>query len=654
MKRILDIRFIFIAAVLVVAMACQQTTDPATEPGKEAEPAAAQASVDPVDEAARTPADQAETAQEDADTLPESVRMLTPAYHQAYRLLPDGPWARKYIALRLEEIESVDWESLKASYSGPYPALVPEMDPGEEFQLRRVLTDAGEEEWLIRKVRSLDADVARQFETTQDVTERLEALRRLVEVEGKEQGVLEIEMEWQMRLAGNSEAEIARFLERERNSAALSEARRQWTPDEQRVGHTEITVCNAVMNYVVGENPGVYRSDGRCDIDKVISMTKEALDARDGQALYSEDDFREMVEFTQQNPGKWLHVSPSATAQASVDPVDEAETPGDVPDMADYMDEATAKQFEQMNNVVQGMARDGWVDITTKFAPDAPDDWPDAVQGMISQMYAQAKIQGGLRGVPVAGVQDLVDPGKGGTSDGTTLFVLSLLSPGYTEAYDLMPEGSLMREYMDIRLGAFSERGWESIKAQPDEPYPVPAPKLDARDEIELRRVLTSAGDAEWLVQRLRSLDAGAAKQFEAAKEVTERLSVFRKLVEVEGKEQGVAEILAEWGARSNGWSEEEIAAYIELTRVLAAEKEARSQMTAKQGYINHVEGTLCGDLMSHIVGQHPRTANSSPAQCDIAQVITLTKEALQGGQKASSDQQIREAIELARQNQGQ
>ena len=549
MQGIKDIRFFFIVALLVVAMACGRNADPATAPSEGVAPAAgpseaAQASVDPVDEAARTPADQAETAQEDADTLPESVRMLTPAYHQAYRLLPDGPWARKYIALRLEEIESVDWESLKASYSGPYPAPVPEMDPGEEFQLRRVLTDAGEEEWLIRKVRSLDADVARQFETTQDVTERLEALRRLVEVEGKEQGVLEIEMGWQMRLAGNSEAEIARFLERERNSVALSEARRQWTPDEQRVGHTEITVCNAVMNYVVGENPGVYRSDGRCDIDKVISMTKEALDARDGQALYSEDDFREMVEFTQQNPGKWLHVSPSAAAQASVDPVDEAETPGDVPDMADYMDAATARLFEQMTPEWQTMVRDGWVGIT-KLRPR--QDWDEVTQDIVSHMYADAKIHGGLRGVPVAGVQDLVDPGKGTAPDGTgtTPFVMSLLSPGYTEAYNLIPEGSLMREYLDIRLGAFTERGWESIKAQPDEPYPAQAPKLDAEDEFELRRMLTNAGDAEWLVERLRSLDADAAREYEATNDSTERLAVFRRLVEVDGKGQRVEEIRA-------------------------------------------------------------------------------------------------------------
>ena len=339
-----------------------------------------------------------------------------------------------------------------------------------------------------------------------------------------------------------------------------------------------------------------------------------------------------------------------AAAQASVDPVDEAETPGDVPDIADYMDAATARLFEQMTPEWQEMTRSGWTNIT-KLAPRS--DWAEAAQDMVSQGHAQAKIQGGIRGVPVAGVQDLVDPGKGGTSDGTTPFVLSLLSPGYTEAYDLIPEESLMREYMDIRLGAFSERGWESIKAQPDEPYPAQAPKLDAGDEFELRRMLTNAGDAEWLVERLRSLDVDAAREYEATNDSTERLAVFRRLVEVDGKEQGVVEIRAEYGARSNGWDEAKIADYIERTRIWAAEREARSRMTPRQRYINHVESTLCGDLMSHIVGQEGRAANSSLGQCDIAKVIALTKEALEAGKMAISEEQLREKIEFARQTPG-
>ena len=340
-----------------------------------------------------------------------------------------------------------------------------------------------------------------------------------------------------------------------------------------------------------------------------------------------------------------------AAAQSSADPVEEAETPADVPDIADYLNEATAKQFDQMNDEWQEMALSGWVDITTKFAPDAPGDWPDAVQEMISQMYPQAKIQGGLHGVPVAGVQDLVDPGKGTTPDGTSPFVLNILSPEYIEAYELIPEGSLMREYMDIRLGRFSERAWESIKAQPDEPYPAQAPKLDSGDEFELHKMLANVGDAEWLVERLRTLDADAAREYEATNDLTERLAIFRRLVEVEGKQQGVVEIRAEYGARSNGWSEDEIAAHIELTRIWAEEDEARSRMTPRQRYINHIETTMCGALMSHVVGQDFRTAHSSPGQCDIAKVITLTKEA---GRMAASDEDLQEQIEFARQTPGQ
>ena len=335
-----------------------------------------------------------------------------------------------------------------------------------------------------------------------------------------------------------------------------------------------------------------------------------------------------------------------AAAQVSVDPVEEAETPADAADIADYMDEATARLFEQMNDEWQTMARDGWAELTG-FAPR--EDWRETAKSTISQMYAQAKIQGGLRGVPVAGVQDLVDPDKGASPDGTTPFVLSLLSPEYTEAYELIPEGSLMREYLDIRLGRFSERGWESVKAQPDKPYPTPAPKLDVGDEFELGRVLKNAGDAEWLAKRLQSLDADAARRYEATNDVTERLAIFRKLVEVEGKGQGVQEIRAEYGARMAGLDEGKVAEYIALIRVRAAEEEALSRMTPRQQYVNHVESTLCGDMMNHIVGQDLRTVNSSPAQCDIAKVIALTKEALETGQKASSDVELREAVIAAR-----
>ena len=73
MKRILDIRIIFIAVVLVVAMACGQNADRTTEPNKDVEPVAAQASADPVDEA-ETPADATEPDM--ADYMDEATAKL--------------------------------------------------------------------------------------------------------------------------------------------------------------------------------------------------------------------------------------------------------------------------------------------------------------------------------------------------------------------------------------------------------------------------------------------------------------------------------------------------------------------------------------------------------------------------------------------------
>ena len=89
--------------ILTALMACGQTADPAAAPSEGVAPAAGPS------EAAKPLSIQYELRglppikprrPKDADTLPESVRMLTPTYHKAYRLLPDGPWARKYIALR--------------------------------------------------------------------------------------------------------------------------------------------------------------------------------------------------------------------------------------------------------------------------------------------------------------------------------------------------------------------------------------------------------------------------------------------------------------------------------------------------------------------------------------------------------------------------
>ena len=338
---------------------------------------------------------------------------------------------------------------------------------------------------------------------------------------------------------------------------------------------------------------------------------------------------------------------PSEAVQTPAEP-DAAETPANEPDIIDFMDAATTARFQQMTPAWQGMVREAWGGLITTIAPR--DEWDEVAAKIVSQMYADAKIKGGTIDASVAGVQDIVDPSKGpGPDQSATVsppFVLGLLPPKYREAYELIPEGSLMREYMDSRLGNFSREGWEATNREPNEPYSTPVPELDPGEEFELTRMIRTAGGEDWFIQRLQDIDVDAAREFQAAAEIDERLEVLRQLVEIDGKEDAVMELQAEWGARSAGFTEAEVADFVQRYRASAADLAARIRMTPTQGYLNGAETIICSDLMNHIVGEDYRTAVSGPAQCDIDKVIALTRAALDEGRAATSEEDFREAID--------
>ena len=338
---------------------------------------------------------------------------------------------------------------------------------------------------------------------------------------------------------------------------------------------------------------------------------------------------------------------PSEAVQTPAEP-DAAETPANEPDIIDFMDAATTARFQQMTPAWQGMVREAWGLLVTTIAPR--DEWDEVAANIVSQMYADAKIKGGTIDASVAGVQDIVDPSKGpGPDQSATVsppFVLGLLPPKYREAYELIPEGSLMREYMDSRLGNFSQEGWEAANRQPNEPYPQPAPELDPGEEFELTRMIRTAGGEDWFIQRLQDIDVDAAREFQAAAEIDERLEVLRQLVEVDGKEDAVMELQAEWGARSAGFTEDQVTDFVQRHRDSAADRAAQRRMTPTEQYLNAAESFICSDLMNHIVGEDFRTAVSGPAQCDIDKVIALTRAALDDGRAATSEEDFREAID--------
>ena len=562
------------------------------------------------------------------DSPPFILGLLPPKYREAYQIIPEGSLMREYMDSRLGSFSQEGWEAINREPDEPYPQPAPELDAGEEFELTRMIRTAGGEEWFIERLQGMDADAAREFQAAGDVEERLGVLRRLVEVEGKEDGVMEIRAEWQARSAGFTDAQIADYVQLERDMAAERVARSGMTPTQRYLNHAESFICGDLMNHIVGQHPRTAASSpAECDIDKVIALTRAALDA--GQSATSEEEFRTAIEYYEET-GQWRFSVTRSGPEGELERQCVAFLPdpsadgGNVGEFTNFMDEELQRLFRDLSQTAQCELLGMWLGITTA-APR--DDWEmilgDLVRGF-SGRIAEAQS----------------DPDS-------PPFILSLLPPKYREAYQLLPEGSWARRYMDRQLGSFSQEGWEAMQSQDGDPYPTPAPELDARDEAELMQMLRDAGGEDWLVERVRSLDADAGQEFHAAGDVEERMEALRQLVEVEGKRWEVLEIREEWKLRSAQWSEEQIADFLEnVYRPSVAEMEARSEMTPTEFYLNSASSIICSHLMNRIVGEHYRTATSGPAECDIDKVIALTRAALDAGQSATSEEEFRTAIE--------
>ena len=169
-------------------MACQQTADPAAPPVATAEPQPTETLT-----AQETPAAVVATSSADASSLPSGIQILPPAYQEAFRLLPDGEWARKLYALEFEDFDLDEWSMLDDT---PYVVTpVPfELDRADEFNLMRVLRDEDAQDWVVEKVRELDVAFGEKFEAAETPRERLDVLRQMVKTTEVEPSVLDAEL----------------------------------------------------------------------------------------------------------------------------------------------------------------------------------------------------------------------------------------------------------------------------------------------------------------------------------------------------------------------------------------------------------------------------------------------------------------------------
>ena len=292
-QRILDIRFIFILAVLVVAMACQQTADPAAPPVATAEPQPTETLT-----AQETPAAVVATSIDAASSLPPAIQILSPAYQEAFRLLPDGEWARKLYALDFEDFDLDEW-----SKSDDTPNLFTpeplELDAGDEFNLMRVLRDENAQEWVVEKVRELDAGFGERFASAETPSERLEVLKQMVTTKGVEPNVLyaELFMRWQIKITGQGDDEIARSVAWFRQGNDTSRVVLQLSAKGMPVRMNELQVCEFLMWDVVRTVDTLdVIANGQCDVAKVVQLSKEALQPDSGKTVPTEAEYRERFE----------------------------------------------------------------------------------------------------------------------------------------------------------------------------------------------------------------------------------------------------------------------------------------------------------------------------------------------------------------------
>ena len=269
--------------VITLLVACYQDSEPAMAP-----------TLTPVRQA-----DEADLSSEDISALPPAIQILSPEYQEAYRLLPDGEWARKFHAWQFGYPQPSEWAAMDDTTPGS-PESPPELDAAAEFRLAQVLRDQDMQGWLLGKIRELDAGSAQEFDAAKTEAERLGVFKRMVENERITPRMLEIEIvsEWQNRLLGDmTEEEIERALDMERHHIETTDALGQLSWKERTVRTVENRVCEFLMWDVVGEHDlGVVITDGECDVDAVVRLARRALESGGGQPIPTEEEYRARVE----------------------------------------------------------------------------------------------------------------------------------------------------------------------------------------------------------------------------------------------------------------------------------------------------------------------------------------------------------------------
>lgn len=230
-----------------------------------------------------------------------------------------------------------------------------------------------------------------------------------------------------------------------------------------------------------------------------------------------------------------------------------------------------------------------------------------------------------------------------------------ILPPEYHRAYRLLPtEGPWTRKYIAGFLDGFDYEEWEQLPwddAAQGEYQPTLDDQAEVTEIIPMLRVAERDPDAEaWILAKVEAFAPEAAAQLRSVEDISARVEVFRKLVEVDGFDWEVKALSIAWGGKVAGQPDDFMARLIELQRA-DYEYQTDVSISWKQRLLDGNKADVCNLLLGLVLGgEYPQSVIIGGASwCDIDVAIELAEEALlaNDGQPAMSEDEVREWMEF-------
>ena len=206
--------------------------------------------------------------------LPDAVSILSDEYHEAYRLLPSDDHSLERIEAEFADFDLEEWQALEWGTEG-YEAAPRTLNLGNALPMLQSAAGISEDrQWVADRIRNIDPDAADRFLAGKNVFELTDILKELVEEHGYYREVEEISLRFDGMKAGQPQETIDKTVAQHFAIIDYLAALGELGDKERAVRENEVSVCVLLMELVVGADPFTTVVDGRCDIDRALSLAR--------------------------------------------------------------------------------------------------------------------------------------------------------------------------------------------------------------------------------------------------------------------------------------------------------------------------------------------------------------------------------------------